>query len=275
MHLKDVRGIGDERPWATVVTSAWTQKESRMEHGSPYSEAFPDAPVSIADLDSATAQPQARVEHCTVADGASSWTFEHIGPFIGHGAEWHSGGWNDAGRFGQRAKAVWCTAFSFFPMDSSGEPLGLPPIHIHHMHVSSSQSMTDPIKKNSDGLYAVEFDLHGDRQCAEPMGGMNCTVRAFPPGFGMRLEDRMQTFFDLKDVRPAGSSRLDFYAQHMYRWTTTAQRPVGKMMTGISTLSFKPHDDYLLVFDPSRWGMPRPPAAGVSPQRVAMLLRVV
>ena len=61
--------------------------------------------------------------------------------------------------------------------------------------------------------YAVEFDLHGDRQCASSSGGMNCTVRAFPAGYGMHITDQMETFFDLADVRPAGSPLDALYAE--------------------------------------------------------------
>ena len=98
---------------------------------------------------------------------------------------------------------------------------------------------------------AVELDVHGDRQCSEQMGGMNCTVRSFPTGFGMKIIDSMETFFDLKDVRRKNSPTLTFYAQHAYRWTHSAQRAVGKWVTGGVTGSFKPHDDYLLTFDPA------------------------
>ena len=269
-------GAGERRPWS-ARSPFTTQEESLFERSSEYSKEYPLAQTAMTDLVAAENE-KVYVDHCEVqgseaeassaplpleqhaAVGASAftvwWTFERVGPFIGHGAEWHSAGWLDAGRFGGRIKAgVWVTASGFFPMTASGAPLGLPPIHLHHMHVTSSQAYYwDPkgMKRSSDGSFAVEFDLHGDRQCSAAMGGMNCTIRAFPRGYGMRLTDSMETFFDLKDVRPAGSSTLHFYAQHVYRWTTVAPRLVGKFMTGISTLSFKPHDDFILVFDPAR-----------------------
>ena len=61
------------------------------------------------------------------------------------------------------------------------------------------------LRRSHERFFAVEFDVHGDRQCAAAAGGVNCTVRAFPPGFGLRITDTMETFFDLADVRPAGS----------------------------------------------------------------------
>eukprot|EP00966_Prymnesium_polylepis_P223174 5162898-Prymnesium_polylepis.2 len=78
---------------------------------------------------------------------------------------------------------LWVTAWGFFPTDEHGNVLGLPPIHIHHTHVASSQHVfrfdVDG-EWSYDNTYAVEFDVHGDRQwcaasvhvtCALPLGG--------------------------------------------------------------------------------------------------------
>lgn len=238
-------------PWSSLC-SFKSQKESLLERSTDYSKRYPDAQISIADLVGGSHQ-SAFVEHCeTRVPGEEMWTFERVGPFVGHGEEWHSAGWADAGKFeSQGVAGIWVTAFGFSPQDAQQSPLGLPPVHIHHMHVTSSQSMAHPIKPSSDGYFAVEFDVHGDRQCPLAKGGMHCTIRAFPDRYGMKLTDSMETFFDLKDVRPRGSRELEFYAEYIFRWTKAPQRLVGKLLTGISTWSFKPHDDYLLEFNPS------------------------
>jgi len=136
--------------------------------------------------------------------------------------------------------------------------IGYPPIHIHHMHVTSSQSLVSSerhlvaLKLSAGGTYAIEFDVHGDRQCFKEAGGMNCTIRAYPAGYGVKLSERMGTFFDLQDVRPAGSPDLQFYGQHMFRWTSVEQRLVGKMLTLICPNSFGGlHDDYILDVNPA------------------------
>ena len=99
---------------------------------------------------------------------------------------------------------VWITSFGFFPEDVRGARLGSPPIHIHHMHVTSTETGLDWTQKNKEGQWATEFDIHGDRQCSREHGGVHCLNRAFPPGFGMHLSDPMETFFDLNDVRLEG-----------------------------------------------------------------------
>jgi len=244
------------------------QRDSKLESRNGYALAFPDAEISITDYlhelpaEEKASHPPVSVEHCEVGDedGESVWTFERVGPFHSRGASWHSAGWRDAGRFGAAlaeptAGPLSVSAYGFRPVAADGTPIGLPPVHIHHMHVTSSQSLARQwLRRSSDGfgLYAVEFDLHGDRQCASSSGGMNCTVRAFPAGYGMHITDPMETFFDLADVRPAGSPPLTFYAEHAYRWTRAPRRRVGKLLTMISTGTFKPHDDYLLHFDAAR-----------------------
>ena len=246
----------DTRLWA-VRSRFMRQRESAFEREYGYSQTYPNASVSMTDYRGGERE-DARMEHCDTPE----WTFERVGPFAGRGQLWHSAGWRDAGGFGahlaRAAAPIYVTAFGFHPTSSSGEALGYPPVMIHHMHVTSSQSMARDtrsanfLRRSRDGFFAVEFDVHGDRQCAAAAGGVNCTVRAFPPGFGLRITDTMETFFDLNDVRDAGSAPLQFYAQHSYRWTRAAQRPVGKMLTLISTEAFKPHDDYLLEFDPEQ-----------------------
>ncbi|KAL1495902.1 hypothetical protein AB1Y20_014545 [Prymnesium parvum] len=245
------------RPW-TSTSPFMKQSESSWEKGFEYSARYAQANTSVGDS-MRPGQPGLYLDRCEVPANAEgdAWTFDRFGPYKGHGHEWHGGGWMDAGGFASKlAKgSVWVTAMGFYPADADGNMIGFPPIEVHHMHASSCQHLRNPYVPQlaSDGTYAIEFDLHGDRQCPKAMGGMNCTVRAFPPGFGMLLTDPLETFFDLIDVRAAGSSTLLFYSQHAYRWTRRTQRPVAKMVAGIHTNSFGYlHDDYLLTFDASK-----------------------
>jgi len=97
----------------------------------------------------------------------------------------------------------------------------------------------------------VPFDVHGDRQCQMQLSGTDCLIRAFPSGYGIRLTDPMRTFYDLNDVRHAGSSTLEFYSEHMYRWTRIARRTMGRLDTTIPA-NVAGHDDYLLIFHPEQ-----------------------
>ena len=236
-------------PVWSALSKQKSMNESTYERDLDYAQAYPTAPISSQDQAAGLYQP-VYVDHCeTHPSDREHWVFERVGPFRAHGSEWHSAGWTDAGRFSSRvALGAWVTLFGFRSIDKTGHALPWPPIHVHHMHVTSSQSFAGPAKLSADNFTAIEFDLHGDRQCKQDEGGMNCTVRAFPSGFGLRLQSVVETLFDLKDDRPEGSATLPFYAQYIYRWTSVPMREVGKMLTGISTWSFKPHDDYLLKF---------------------------
>uniref|UniRef100_A0A7S4C091 Uncharacterized protein n=1 Tax=Chrysotila carterae TaxID=13221 RepID=A0A7S4C091_CHRCT len=208
--------------------------------------------------------PESKLEHCeqlSPSTGAS-WKLERFGPLVGEGQyDWHRFGWKDIGQFGaELAKGdAWVTAFYFGPTTMEGEPLGVPPVHIHHMHVSTSQ--THPVSEsmilsnnfwgtpNEEGVVAVEFDTHGDRQCQYGKGGTDCLFRELPTGYGMKLLQAMDVFGDLNDVRPAGSPKLFFSVAFGFKWTTAPQRPVGRLIAAAGTT--RVHDNYLMTFDPS------------------------
>jgi len=255
-YVKNMKAQHDSAPWASV--SPYTrQRESTWERDKEYSKVFPEADTSAGDFWSVgTAPPPVNLEFCETAAADGTWAFERIGPFTGRGHEWHSAGWMDSAKFTAKLAVgpIWVNAWGFFPTDAHGKVLGLPPIHIHHTHVASSQHLfrfdVDG-EWSYDNTYAVEFDIHGDRQCTEAMGGMNCTMRLTPRGYGLKLAMPLETILDLKDVRPLGSAPMAFYGQYAFRWTAERQMPVAKMLTGIWTSSFGYfHDDYLLSFDP-------------------------
>jgi len=123
------------------------------------------------------------------------------------------------------------------------------------MHVTSSQ--THPLMgsmvpnfwglKNSEGVCAIEFDIHGDRQCQYSRGGTECLAREFPEGFGMKLSDQMSTTFDVNDVRNVGSAPLRFFVQYSFKWTRSRQRPLGRLSAGAG--STMRHDAFLLRYN--------------------------
>ena len=214
------------------------------------------------------------VERCESRRVDGRWTIERMKPLRGNGGhDWHSFGWQDAGGFQHKLREgdVWITSYAFLPMDEL-RPLGVPPIHIHHEHVTSGQLLVGDVadsrlnfkgremyfpatntligRINSWGTTAVEFDVHGDRQCVGNRGGVACLPIAMPTGFGMKLVFPMRTFGDLNDVRPENSPTLSFSFIHAYRWTRNPMRQVGRLVTGVS--SIRPyHDTNLLVFDPT------------------------
>jgi len=221
--------------------------ESRF-FGSGYFDVYGDPFIKESTLDRCEAKAQIPHQH---------WTLERFGPFRGHGGfDWHGFGWKDAGGFEAKLKAgeVYVTAFFFGPTDGHGNAIGTPPVHVHHMHVTSSQthpfweSMSKSLwgARNTEGVVSAEFDIHGDRQCQEGLGGTDCLFREFPPGFGMRFSEKVDTFADVNDVREMGSAALEFYVEYAFKWTAVRQRPVGRFI-GAAGSTFL-HDDFFLRY---------------------------
>jgi len=100
---------------------------------------------------------------------------------------------------------------------------------------------------NSQGVVAVEFDIHGDRQCQALFGGVDCLIRQFPQGYGMKLSDPLDTMGDVDDSRPSASSALRFFVEYAYQWTRLRQRPVGRFIVGAGSTAR--HDDFMLKYD--------------------------
>ena len=201
------------------------------------------------------------VVSCTTAhvDG-SNWTFERFGPFKGDGGYgWHGGARENVGQFRDiiLEGAVYVTAFGFYPVDESGAILGMPPIHIHHMHVTAAycdptqctcwDSFINPVDPGFQG--GLPFDVHGDRQCTPEFGGTDCLVRAYPRGYGVPIPIPLRTYFDLNDARPAQSSALGFFAEHAFRWTHSYKRPVGRFVANVRS-NVAGHDDYMIAAVP-------------------------
>lgn len=228
-----------------------------------------DAPTSVGDL---FGQPYpVELQRCELLYNSSSWTFDRMGPFYGHGGySWYSAGWPDCGGFVKRLLdgEVWITAFGFTPTDADGRPFGTPPFHIHHMHVSTGQSLARffggkghlPMFDSMNPM-PVEFDMHGDRQCQASRGGTDCLIRSYPPGFGLQVTRAFHTFYDINDARTQKAPAMRFYTEHAFKWTHHTQRVVRHFATIIPSnipfatqnvslpgIHFPWHDDYLLRF---------------------------
>lgn len=258
--------------WSTL-TPHGSEKDLRMRVPPPN---HAHAPMSMGDVLGAFSNISVRTCHVYDPTG-DSWTFEQSGPHVGRGAyEWHSAGWPDAGQFFATSHLpVWITAFGFAPIDEH-RVVGWPPLHIHHMHISQSQSLlrffgsggTLPMFSAPYDGFQIEGDIHGDRQCQSSRGGTDCLIRAYPEGFGIQITRPLHTFYDINDVREAPAAPLEFWTEHSYRWTrrhdmrpvlrfmsdTPSNIPIASMRTNAprtaSGVPYPWHDDYLLTFDP-------------------------
>lgn len=202
----------------------------------------------------------ADLDRCHEDRGATSWSVERFGPMRGHGQhDWHTWAWPRA--WGLTPDDIWATGFYFALVSETGEPYGYPPLHVHHMHVTSTQSFFRYAldrevfgQPNSNGVVGTEFDVHGDRQCFANEGGVDCQSVVFPDGFGMPLSDPMQVFGQVNDERPSGKEPpLVFWVEQALRWTRVPQRAVGRLVTGITggLLPDGRHDTTPMTFGPT------------------------
>lgn len=271
----------DEMPAWSAFTPHGYESQLKIRPAPPEES---DAPMSIGDLFGQMypvelQRCESRLRVTTSSQRSSFWTFDRMGPFDGKGGYgWYSAGWPDCGGFSNHLLdgKTWITAFGFAPTAADGRPFGMPPLHIHHMHVSASQSlarffagkgrlpmfddhaMSDPLL---GAATPIEFDVHGDRQCQVFRGGTDCLIRNFPPGYGLHVTRSFHTFYDVNDVRSSNAPGLTFYTEHAFKWTHTPCRHVRHYATIIPSnipfiaqnttlpgLSFPWHDDYLLHF---------------------------
>lgn len=269
--------LADMPPWSAYTPHG---NESQLVMRTP-PPSDPDAPISMGDL---FGKPYPlNVQTCLTRSAGTKeqWTFERAGPLKGTGGyAWFSAGWPDAGHLRLQGFPLWITAFGFAPSRDDGVPIGMPPLHIHHMHTSETQSEARYFASKGrlswyarnglpesarDRPLATQFDVHGDRQCTAARGGTDCLIRAFPPGFAVKVTAPLHTFYDINDVRLEGSEPLPFYAEYSLRWTKQPQREVRHFNLNIpsnipyvATTTTGPgvpypwHDDYLLTFDSHR-----------------------
>ena len=264
----------------------WTQGNMSWADGAPVGQT-----IGVPGLE--LSWRSAKLLNCVVEakeEPGAYWSFDRLGPMTARGGyDWHGFGIGDVGAFAderlhgcERGRPcgdgdIWLRGYSIGAVkpDPSAKDgrlykLPLPPIHIHHMHVASSQNtwiqfphpLTTPFLLNSEWQSnAIEMDVHGDRQCAAEYGGTDCLTREYPPGFGMKLSDAMIAFGELNDVRPLNSEPITFYVEHAFKYTRRNPGRAAGRTTVIAGLGFKMsskpgawhfHDDILLDFDPAR-----------------------
>ena len=122
---------------------------------------------------------------------------------------------------------VGLTAQAMGPTDTEGALLGLPPIHNHHVHVApdygvnwdtgESAKLRNCLLRGEDcwnGLTMTQ--LHGDYQCTDEMGGVECFGRTYGNGIKLFTAPLVMVFI-LNDVRPLNSPPMVW-------WFSTAHR---------------------------------------------------
>ena len=160
------------------------------------------------------AQAGLRLRECTVIDKSdgdeSWWVIQRVGPFVSHGGDsTHFVSWNDAGHASAaiaEGRKVYFTGYVARSVNiTTSEPIPYPPIHQHHAHLNPSLNpyawftgfhlgsvvraalaafLLDPWRPVGAMLQVLHAiadaridQVHGDAQCPEAEGGMDCMVR--------------------------------------------------------------------------------------------------
>lgn len=165
-------------------------------------------------------------------DDGSVWTVTRLGPFRTTGCyDWTQVGWDNAFDMEEKLKkypdGVFVVEQFSGPVTEDGTRLSHPPIHIHHIHVGPKPG----IRQRQDGVKCMLSDNyddcydptrvlehHGDYQCTEEEGGLDCLSETVPDGYGKLITYPLGIEGDMNDVRACGSPPLEYYYQLGVRW---------------------------------------------------------
>lgn len=68
------------------------------------------------------------------------------------------------------------------------------------------------------------MEQHGDYQCLDKDGGLDCLMQATPPGTAKWFNTELSTDGEVNDVRPPRSEKLKFWMEYAFRWTPNLKK---------------------------------------------------
>mmetsp|Transcript_2663 Transcript_2663/g.3992 ORF Transcript_2663/g.3992 Transcript_2663/m.3992 type:complete len:665 (-) Transcript_2663:132-2126(-) len=207
----------------------------------------------------------------TPMDDGSTWSVTRIGPMITRGGyDWTQIGWDDVFGLEEKLKrfpdGVYALEQVSVPVLKDGTRLGNPPVHIHHIHVGPKTGVrqrTDLFAclTSSDGEVCYDptrvFEHHGDYQCTEDEGGLDCLVETIPDGYGKLLTYPLGLEGDINDVRAVDSEPLEWYYELGIRWvpriaadgTESTIKPINFFnFAGPGDFSLRHQNSYIFTF---------------------------
>lgn len=117
-----------------------------------------------------------------------------IGPIVTTGGyDWLQIGWDDIwglkDSIAQYPEGVYIVEQIISPVWANGTMINHPPIHIHHMHVGPAPYVRQRFDQlgcatRGRGCFnpARTLENHGDYNCVDADGGLNCRMESFPGG---------------------------------------------------------------------------------------------
>jgi len=177
------------------------------------------------------AHGKVQLQSCDEESETGGFVSRKVGPIVTVGSEaWVEFGVNDVGVkdiLQHHSEGFWISEVSTLPVDEEGNPLGYPPLHIHHMHWTPGPTIfrRDPAKcfvlgdANHCHAETAGIEIHGDYQCKEEDGGMDCLNRGSPTGTGRFIRENWGLQSHIIDARPASSLPLKWYLQSSFTWS--------------------------------------------------------
>jgi hypothetical protein len=149
-----------------------------------------------------------------------------LGPFVSNGNfDWWQVGIRDLFRLDEVLKkhpegVYFSTSFTGAVADS-GEILGFPPIHMHHIHISPEPGVKKklPDKIGLGGYIPnLVIEQHGDYECLQQEGGVNCFFEKSPVGYVKEINRVLDLEGEMNDARAPNSKPMTWWYQVAIRW---------------------------------------------------------
>jgi len=174
---------------------------------------------------SATKDGKSLAGRCTQVTPEGTWHTTRIGPWVSTGGfDWWAMGWRDFLEGVELPLAI--DAFYTGSVDTNNKAIGLPPLHIHHMHFGPGHGflprMSEIFSCFTQGKDCFSpgniFYQNGDNQPKEIHGGMDAMGRHFEAVHGATYTyNEIAIDGNFNDVRAAGSPPLVWYYQASLR----------------------------------------------------------
>eukprot|EP00930_Biecheleria_cincta_P014509 TRINITY_DN12452_c0_g2_i1.p1 TRINITY_DN12452_c0_g2~~TRINITY_DN12452_c0_g2_i1.p1 ORF type:complete len:719 (-),score=100.77 TRINITY_DN12452_c0_g2_i1:58-2214(-) len=172
------------------------------------------------------------------ADGGA-WHVQRVGPLVSTGNyDFWQFGWTDLWRMSRvlkkHSKGVHFTGTLVAGiLNGTGEILGYPPIHSHHIHIlpRPNNRLKLPSWENIS-LTAMAIEQHGDYQCNEADGGVKCLFEKPGKGLVKELHGAVDLEGEFNDARAPGAPPMAWWFTIAIRWhpkSAVPKRPVSQM----------------------------------------------
>jgi len=190
--------------------------------------------------DMASSDEKPKTVRCVGEDKEEgTWHVQRIGPFRSTGGnDWWQFTWLDMfgfdGSLGNEYQILGAeesygmTGHWTGPITSDGKPIPLPPLHIHHIHLTQGAGLSwssDFLDCSIDGKNCPDGGMiyahHGDKQKLDKddprLLGLHAFGEDYGQGWAKKLYEPISCTGEINDLRPAGSPEIEWWYQSAVR----------------------------------------------------------